>query len=114
MLPRIVGFGHAAELLLTGRLIGADDAFRLGIVNRIVPAEELLDAAVELAREIAANSPFGIRLTKEILQTNVDAPSLEAAIALENRSQVLAVQTQDMAEALSAFREKRVPQFHNR
>jgi enoyl-CoA hydratase len=114
LLPRIVGFGHAAELLLTGRLIGAEDAFRLGIVNRVVPAEELLPAAIELAREIAANSPFGIRLTKEILQTNVDAPSLEAAIALENRSQVLAVQTNDMPEALAAFREKRLPQFQNR
>jgi enoyl-CoA hydratase/carnithine racemase len=114
LLPRIVGFGHAAELLLTGRLIGADDAFRLGIVNRVVPAEDLLDTAVALGREIAANSPFGIRLTKEILQTNVDAPSLEAAIALENRSQVLAVQTRDMSEALAAFREKRVPEFQNR
>ena len=114
LLPRIVGFGHAAELLLTGRLIGADEAFRLGIVNRVVPPSELLDAALDLAREIAANSPFGIRLTKEILQTNVDAPSLEAAIALENRSQVLAVQTHDMSEALAAFREKRLPAFENR
>ena len=78
-----------------------------------MPAEELLDAAVGLAREIAANSPFGIRLTKEILQTDVDAPSLEAAIARENRSQVLAVQTDDMAEALAAFREKRLPVFQN-
>jgi enoyl-CoA hydratase len=114
LLPRIVGFGHAAELLLTGRLIDADEAFRLGIVNRVVPADELLAVAVRLGREIAANSPFGVRLTKEILQTNVDAPSLEAAIALENRSQVLAVQTRDMPEALSAFREKRLPEFQNR
>jgi enoyl-CoA hydratase len=114
LLPRIAGLGHAAELLLTGRLIGADEAFRLGIVNRVVPADELLDGAVALGREIAANSSFGIRLTKEILQTNVDAPSLEAAIALENRSQVLAVQTRDMSEALAAFREKRLPEFKNR
>ena len=114
MLPRIVGFAHAAELLLTGRLIDADEAYRLGIVNRVVPAETLVDAACELAREIAANSPFGVRMTKEILQTNVDAPSLEAAIALENRSQVLATRTHDMVEALAAFREKRTPTFENR
>lgn len=114
MLPRIVGFGQASELMLTGRIVDADEAYRLGIVNRIVPADDLLDAALALAREIAANSPFGVRLSKEILQTNVDAPSLEAAIALENRSQVLATRTADMAEALSAFREKRTPQFRNR
>ena len=106
--------GHASEILLTGRLIDAEEAHRLGIVNRIVPADSLLDATFELAGEIAANSPFGIRLTKEILQTNVDAPSLEAAIALENRSQVLASRTRDMSEALAAFREKRPPKFENR
>lgn len=114
MLPRIVGFGHASELMFTGRLVDADEAYRLGIVNRIVPADDLLEASLDVARQIAANSPFGVRLSKEILQTNVDAPSLEAAIALENRSQVLATRTADMAEALAAFREKRPPRFRNR
>jgi enoyl-CoA hydratase len=67
-----------------------------------------------VARQIAANSPFGVGLSKEIRQTNVDASSLEAALALENRSQVLATRTEDMAEALAAFREKRAPHFRNR
>jgi enoyl-CoA hydratase len=60
---------------------------------------------------ICQNSPVGMALTKQIVQQNVDAPSLEAAIALENRTQVLATRTHDMVEALQAFREKRAPEF---
>jgi enoyl-CoA hydratase/carnithine racemase len=111
LLPRIIGFGHASELLLTGRVIDADEAYRLGMVNRVVPADALLPAAFALAEEIAGNSPWGVRLTKQVLQTNVDAPSLEAAVELENRNQVLATRAGDMAEALTAFREKRPPNF---
>lgn len=58
---------------------------------------------------IAANSPFDMQLTKQVIQQNVDAPSMEAAIAVENRNQVLATRTADMREALNAFREKRLP-----
>ena len=114
LLPRVVGMGHASELMLTGRLIDADEALRIGLVNRIVPAGELLDACYELATEIARNSPFGVRLTKQALQLNVDAPSIEAAIALENRNQVLASRTEDMGEAVAAFLQKRDPEFKNR
>jgi enoyl-CoA hydratase/carnithine racemase len=114
MLPRIVGFGHASELLLTGRIVDAGYAERIGLVNAIVPADELLDAACQVAAEICANTPLGVRLTKQVLQTNVDAPSLEAAIELENRNQVLATRTNDMVEALNAFREKRSPNFSDR
>ena len=114
MLPRIVGLGRAAEILFTGRLVDAAFAERIGLVNAIVEPERLLDAALELADEMAANSPFGLRLTKQVLQTNVDAPSLEAAIELENRNQVLATRTDDMVEALAAFREKRTPDWSGR
>jgi enoyl-CoA hydratase len=114
LLPRVVGLGHASELMLTGRLVDADEALRIGLVNSIVPAEELLDSAYAKAAEIARNSPFGLRLTKEGLQLAVDAPSIEAAIAIENRNQVLASRTEDMAEAVGAFLEKREPAFHNR
>ncbi|SNR95970.1 enoyl-CoA hydratase/isomerase family protein [Blastococcus mobilis] len=76
LLPRIVGLGHAYELLLTGRLIDATEALRIGLVNRVVEPDELLPTAGALAREIAANSPTGVRLTKQVVQTNVDAPSL--------------------------------------
>ena len=114
MLPRIVGLGHAYEILLTGRLVEADEAARIGLVNRIVPAPDLLTAALDMAELVAANSPLGVRLTKQVVQLNVDAPSLEAAVELENRNQALAAGTKDMAEALLAFREKRAPAFTGR
>lgn len=110
-LPRVVGLGRASEILLTGRFVGAEEAAGMGLVNRVVPADELLPAAFALAEQIAANTPFGVSLTKQVLAANVDAPSLEAALELENRNQVLATRTQDMAEALTAFREKRPPVF---
>jgi enoyl-CoA hydratase/carnithine racemase len=114
MLPRIVGLGHAYEILLTGRLVEADEAARIGLVNRVVPAEDLLPATLDTAELIAANSPLGVRLTKQMVQVNVDAPSLEAAVELENRNQTLSAGTQDMEEAFMAFREKRPPVFTGR
>lgn len=114
LLPRIVGLGAASELMLTGRPIDAEEALRIGLVNRVVPAEELQQRAFELAAEIARNSPFGVRMTKQVLAQNVDATSLEAAIELENRTQVLATRTADMAEALDAFRDKRDPSYTGR
>jgi enoyl-CoA hydratase/carnithine racemase len=114
LLPRIVGLGHAYEILLTGRMIDSSEAERMGLVNRVVAPDELVPAAVELAQAIAANSPLGVRLTKHVVQVNVDAPSLRVAMELENRNQVLMMQTADMAEAVSAFLEKRPPRFTGR
>jgi enoyl-CoA hydratase/carnithine racemase len=111
LLPRLVGFGRASELLLTGRFVEAPEALRIGLVTEVTEADELLPRAMEVADAIRGNSPLGMQLTKQALQTNVDAPSLEAAVELENRSQVLATRTRDMAEALAAFREKRPPRF---
>jgi enoyl-CoA hydratase/carnithine racemase len=112
-LPRIVGLGLASELLFTGRFVDAEESVRVGLANELVAEEDLTEKALSMAEQIATNSPFGISLTKELLQTNVDAPSLEAAIELENRSQVLATRTEDMVEALAAFRAKRVPAFRD-
>ena len=81
---------------------------------RVVERADLLDATYELAAQITANSPFGMALTKQVVQQNVDAPSLEAAVAAENLCQVLASRTEDMVEALAAFREKRSPVYRNR
>jgi enoyl-CoA hydratase len=114
LLPRIVGLGMASELMLTGRPVDGEEAARIGLVNRVVPNDDLLAAAVELAEAIAANSPFGVRMTKQVLHRNVDAPSLEAAIELENRTQVLATRTADLAEAVAAHHEKRPARFANR
>ena len=111
LLPRIVGLGHASELMLTGRLVGAEEAARIGLANRVVPAGALLDEAAALAGEIARNTPFAIRMTKQVLGVNVDAQSLAAAIELENRTQILATQTGDFREAIMAFVEKREPRY---
>ena len=111
LLPRIVGLGHASEILLTGRTVDVAHAARIGLANAVVAPEDLLGKAHEIAREIVVHSPFGVRLTKQVLQTNIDAPSLQAALELENRNQVLATRGRDMQEALRAFREKRAPQF---
>jgi enoyl-CoA hydratase/carnithine racemase len=111
LLPRVVGLGHASELMLTGRLIDADEAARIGLVNRVVDADALLEESRVLAREMAANSPFALKLTKEGLQVNIDAGSIEAAIALENRNQVLASRTHDAVVAMQAFLDKSAPAF---
>jgi len=110
-LPRVVGLGHAAEIMLTGDFVDAREAERIGLVNRVLGAEELLDAALDLAERIAANSPFGITLTKRVLMANVDAGSLRGAVEVENRGQTLATRGQDFVESLGAFREKRSPKF---
>src|SRR6476660_2223187 len=114
MLPRVVGLGHAYEILLTGRFVDSGEAARIGLVNQMVPAEELLNEALRVAEMITENSPLGVALTKRVVQVNVDAPSLEAAVELENRNQTLAAGTHDMSEALRAFREKRPPVYTGR
>jgi enoyl-CoA hydratase/carnithine racemase len=113
-LPRLVGLGRAYEILLTGRFVDAEEALRIGLVTDVVAADGLLDRALATADLIVGNSPVGMALTKQVVQNNVDAPSLDAALALENRNQVLATRTEDMVEALAAFRENRAPTYRGR
>jgi enoyl-CoA hydratase len=108
-LPRIVGPTVAAELMLTGRRFAADEALRLGVLNRVVPRDELLAAAQELGAAIAANSEYGVYMTKLGMWANLDAPSFRHAMQLENRTQVLGTFTGNMTEAGKAFVEKRPP-----
>jgi enoyl-CoA hydratase len=110
-LPRIVGPGIAAELMLTGRRVPAEEALRIGLVNRVVELDQLTDTALEIAAGITANSEFGVIMTKLGLWANFDAPSLRAAMELENRTQVLGTFTGNMAEAGEAFRQKRDPDW---
>ena len=114
LLPRLVGASKAFELLLTGRLIDADEADRIGLVSRVVPDGSVVDAALAIAGEIAANSPFGVWMTKEVMWSNLEVPSLQAGIDLENRTQILSSFTEDHREALAAFLEKRPPSYRNR
>jgi len=110
-LPRIVGAGRAFELMATGRHFDAHEALEIGLVHRVVPEGEEVDAALETARGIAANNEYGVWMTKSGLWANVDAPSLRHALELENRTQVLGVFTGNMVEAMHAFREKREPKW---
>jgi enoyl-CoA hydratase/carnithine racemase len=113
-LSRLVGSGRAAEIGYTGRFVGAEEAVRIGMANRMVPAEHLFDEAVAMARLIAANSPGAVRMSKRAIQRNQEITSYAAALELENRGQALLSRTEDMPEALAAFREKRAPQFTGR
>lgn len=111
LLPRLIGASAAFELMLTGRLIAASEALRVGLVSRVVPDGQVLDAALDVAEEIAANSPFGVRMTKEVMWSQLEVGSLQAGIDLENRTQLLCSTTGDMREAMAAFLEKRPARF---
>jgi enoyl-CoA hydratase/carnithine racemase len=111
LLPRLIGASAAFELLLTGRLIDAEEARRVGIVSRVVPDGEVVDAALELAEEIASNSPMGVWMTKEVMWSQLEVGSLQAGIDLENRTQILTSFSDDMREAVAAFLEKRPARF---
>ena len=113
-LPRLVGTSVASELMLTGRFIHADRALATGLVSEVVPDEELAEAARPLLEEMLTTSPMGLRLTKEGLNVAIDAPSLEAAMAIENRNQLLCGQTADAKEGMRAFAEKRPPRYTGR
>jgi enoyl-CoA hydratase len=114
LLSRLVGASRAFELMLTGRMIDAAEADRIGLVSKVVPEGQVVDAARETAELIRANSPFGVWMTKEVMYSNLEATSLQAAIDLENRTQLLSSYTGDMREALAAFLEKRPPRFSGR
>ncbi|MGQ0804794.1 MAG: enoyl-CoA hydratase/isomerase family protein [Actinomycetota bacterium] len=114
LLPRLVGASRAFELMLTGRMIDAAEADRIGLLLKVVPDADLLDAALETAELIRANSPFGVWMTKEVMWSNLEAGSLQTAIDLENRTQLLASHTGDLVEAMTAFVEKRPPNFTGR
>jgi enoyl-CoA hydratase len=111
LLPRLLGASRAWELMLTGRIIDAVEADRIGLVLKTVPDERLLEEALVTARLIAANSTWGVRMTKEVMWSQLEVGSLQAGIDLENRTQILSTFTGDMQEAVTAFLEKRPPDF---
>lgn len=114
LLPRLIGFSRASELLLTGGTLDAAEAERIGLVSTVVPDEELLEAALDRASAIAENSPFGVWMTKSVLWANLENPSFRSAVQLENRTQILSTMTEDHQEAVEAFLEKRPPVYRNR
>jgi enoyl-CoA hydratase/carnithine racemase len=111
LLTRLIGPAHASDICFTGRLVGAEEALAMGLVNAVHDADDLLPAAEKLAEAIMSNSPGGVQFSKRALHANMEASSYAAAIELENRGQALLTRTSDMAEALAAFKQKRNPVF---
>ena len=111
LFPRVVGLGRSFELMVTGRRFDAAEAKDIGLVSRVVPDDQLIETALELARQIRANSPFGVWMSKEVIYRNLEVGSFRAAIALEARTQMVCGQSADAAEAVAAFAEKRPPKF---
>ncbi len=103
LLPRCVGLSRSFEMLLTGRMVDAAEAERIGLVSASVPDAELLPRALATAREIAAHDPFAMWMTKRGGWANAEAASLQQAIELENRSQILARSTGGLARAAQAL-----------
>ena len=101
----------AAEYLLTGRFIDAERAQALGLVSRTGSLDELRAEAQALADDMLRATPLGLRLTKEALGYSIDAGSMDAVIAMEDRNQVLCTQGEDFAEGIAAFLEKRPPRY---
>ena len=112
-LPRLVGAGRALQLILTGEMIDAVEAHRLGIVNRIVPRDALLGESAALVRQILANGPIAVALCIEAVQRGLDV-TLEEGLSIEANHFGLLASTEDMREGMRAFLEKRAPRFPGR
>ncbi len=113
-LPRAVGSQRAMELLLTGRHLPAEEAREIGVILRVVNEASLMEEALALADAIMQNAPLGTQITKQSVWLNLAAPSLDMAMELESRGQMVTMGTDDRVEKRTAFFEKRRPVFQNR
>ena len=109
-LPRLIGKGKAYELLLTGDTITAEEALKIGLVNKVVPRGEALKAAEELAGKIMANAPIAVEMCKDAVEIGMDLP-LEQAVQYSQKNCITCFSTEDMKEGTGAFLEKRKPNF---
>ncbi len=110
LLQRVIGYSRAAEMLLTGDAIGADEALKLGLVSRVTPGDALMDEALALAGRIAANPARSLRMAKRLMLTAQTA-DLDTVLEMSAAMQAIAHETADHAEAVNAFLEKRSPAF---
>lgn len=112
-LPRLVGKGRALQLILTGETISAQEAYRIGLVNEIVPAANLIARAEAILKQISANAPIAVKFSLEAANKGMDTSQVEG-FALEASYFGICAATEDKKEGTSAFLEKRAPQFHGR
>jgi len=112
-LPRLVGKGRALKLILSGETISAEEAYRIGLVNEVVPAADLIARAEAILGQIAANAPIAVKLALEAVNKGLETSQSEGC-ALEAGYFGLCAATEDKREGTSAFLAKRVPEFHGR
>jgi enoyl-CoA hydratase/carnithine racemase len=112
-LPRLVGKGRALQLILSGKMIGAQEAYRIGLVNEVVPPADLIPHAEEILKQIAANAPIAVKLALEATHKGMET-SQDQGLRLEASYFGLCAATEDKKEGTTAFIEKRAPQFHGR
>lgn len=112
-LPRLVGKGRALQIILTGEMIGAQEAYRIGLVNEIVPNADLIARAETILRQIISNAPIGVKFSIEAINKGLET-SLTEGFLLEASLFASCFDTEDKKEGTSAFLERRVPQFHGR
>jgi enoyl-CoA hydratase len=112
-LPRLVGKGRALQLILSGGMIDAQEAYRIGLVNEIVSVANLIPRAETILKEIAANAPLAVRYAVEATNKGMETSQSEG-LALEASFFGLCAGTEDRMEGTSAFLQKRAPQFHGR
>jgi enoyl-CoA hydratase len=111
LLPRLIGAAHSNDLLLTGRVADAAEALRMGLVSQVVPDGELLGAALAVAARICEFSPYGVSMTKDVLWVNLETTSLDSAIEIEDRNQLMLGFTENLPEAIRAFDQGRPPVY---
>ncbi len=111
LLPRLIGAARANDILFTGRTVDAAEAALMGLVSRVVDDDALLDEALDVAETMAAYSPYGLSMTKDVVWANLENPSLEAAIELEDRNQLMLGFTENLPEAIRAFGAGRTPTY---
>jgi enoyl-CoA hydratase len=111
LLPRLIGASRANDLLLTGRKVDAAEALQIGLVSRVVDDGRVLDEAVEMAAAMCRFSPYGLAMTKDVLWASLEVSSLETAIELEDRNQLMLGFTENLQEAIRAFDAGRPPVY---
>jgi enoyl-CoA hydratase len=111
LLPRLIGVARSNDLLLTGRVVDAEEALQMGLVSRVLPDDELLPVCLDVAETMTGFSPYGLAMTKDVLWANLEVASLEAAVELEDRNQLMLGFTENLPEAIRAFDAGREPRY---